>query len=368
MADRTDHRPDPEELLRRVQAGERRERRGRLKVFLGYAPRVGKSFRMFDEGRRRKQRGQDVVIGSLQGSLTPDLETILANLEVIPPVREHHAGRVWDVINLAAIFRRHPSTCLIDGLAFDNPPGSRNPHRWEDVEELLDRGIAVITAVNLQHIEEKQDAVERITAKRAANSVPEEFLLEADEIEVVDAPTEALIGRALDASMPDPRQLAELREMALLLAADVVERQLQVYLDDHCIAVRWGAPERILVCLTARSNARAMLESGHRNALRFHGALMAAYVERTRLDAADRERLDANLELARQLGAEVHRLSNDDFVEAILDFAREQRVTQVFLGHTGRERRWWEPRSSVDRLIDAAEDFDLRLFPHREAR
>jgi two-component system sensor histidine kinase KdpD len=300
-------------LLRRVQAGERRERRGRLKVFLGYAPRVGKSFRMFDEGRRRKQRGQDVVIGSLQGSLTPDLETILANLEVIPPVREHHAGRVWDVINLAAIFRRHPSTCLIDGLAFDNPPGSRNPHRWEDVEELLDRGIAVITAVNLQHIEEKQDAVERITA-------------------------------------------------------DVVERQLQVYLDDHCIAVRWGAQERILVCLTARSNARAMLESGHRNALRFHGALMAAYVERTRLDAADRERLDANLELARQLGAEVHRLSNDDFVEAILDFAREQRVTQVFLGHTGRERRWWEPRSSVDRLIDAAEDFDLRLFPHREAR
>ncbi len=368
MADRTDHRPDPEELLRRVQAGERREKRGRLKVFLGYAPRVGKSFRMFDEGRRRKQRGQDVVIGSLQGSLTPDLETILANLEVIPPVCEHHAGRVWDVINLAAIFRRHPSTCLIDGLAFDNPPGSRNPHRWEDVEELLDRGISVITAVNLQHIGEKQDAVEVITGKRAANSVPEDFLLEADEIEVVDAPTEALIGRAHDVSMPDPRQLAELREMALLLAADVVERQLQGYLDDHGIAVRWGAQERILVCLTARSNARPMLESGHRNALRFHGALIAAYVESSRLDAADRERLDANLELARQLGADVHCLSNDDFVEAILDFAREQRVTQVFLGHTGRERRWWEPRSSVDRLIDAAEDFDLRLFPHREGR
>jgi two-component system sensor histidine kinase KdpD len=273
---------------------------------------------------------------------------------------------VWDVINLAAIFRRHPSTCLIDGLAFDNPPGSRNPHRWEDVEELLDRGIAVITAVNLQHIREKQDAVEHITGKRAANSVPEEFLLEADEIEVVDAPTEALIGRAQDVSMPDPRQLAELREMALLLAADVVERQLQGYLDDHGIAVRWGAQERILVCLTARSNARAMLESGQRNALRFHGALMAAYVERSRLDAADQQRLDSNLDLARQLGAEVHCLRNEDFVEAILDFAREQRVTQVFLGHTGRERRWWEPRNPVDRLIDAAEDFDVRLFPHRE--
>ncbi|MGO9230276.1 MAG: hypothetical protein ACLQKA_13860 [Bryobacteraceae bacterium] len=366
MVDRTDRRPDPEELLRRVQAGERREGRGRLKVFLGYAPRVGKSFRMFDEGRRRKQRGQDVVIGSLQGSPTPDLEAIMANLEVIPPVRENHAGRTWDVINLPAIFKRHPSTCLIDGLAYDNPPGSRNPQRWQDVEELLAQGISVITAVNLQHIGEKQDAVEHITGKRAAYSVPQEFLLEADEMEVVDAPTEALIGRALDASMPDPRQLAELREMALLLAADVVERQLQSYLDDHGIAVRWGAQERILVCLTARSNAKAMLESGHRNALRFHGALMAAYVTESRLDAADRQRLNSNLDLARQLGADVHQLGNDDFVEAILDFAREQRITQVFLGHTGRERHWWEPRSPVDRLIDAAEDFDVRLFPHRE--
>ena len=368
MVDRTDQRPDPEELLRRVQAGERREGRGRLKVFLGYAPRVGKSFRMFDEGRRRKQRGQDVVIGSLQGTLTPDLEAIQACLEVIPPVREHYAGRMWDVIDLAAIFKRHPSTCLIDGLAYDNPPGSRNPHRWQDVEELLAQGIAVITAVNLQHIFERQDAVERITAKRAANSVPQEFLLEADEMEVVDAPTEALIGRAHDVSMPDPRQLAELREMALLLAADVVERQLQSYLDEHGLAVRWGAQERILVCLTARSSARAMLESGQRNALRFHGTLMAAYVEQSRLDAADRTRLDANLDLARQLGADVHRLTNDDFVEALIDFAREQRITQVFLGHSGRERRWFEPRSPVDQLIDAAEDFDVRLFPHREGQ
>jgi len=366
MAVRTDQRPDPEELLRRVQAGERRSRRGRLKVFLGYAPRVGKSFRMFDEGRRRKQRGQDVVVGALQSNLTADLECILANFEVIPPVVEHHAGQEWNVINLAAIFRRSPSTCLIDGLAFDNPPGSRNPHRWQDVEELLDRGIAVITAVNLQHIEEKQDAVERITGKRAANSIPEAFLLEAEEIEVVDAPTEALIGRAQDTSMPDPRQLAELRETALLLAADVVERQLQEYLDDHGVAVRWGAQERILVCLTPRSNAKAMLESGQRNALRFHGALLAAYVQDVRLTSADQERLNANLDLARLLGAEVHCLHNDDLVEAILDFAREQRVTQVFLGHTGRERRWWEARGPVDRLIDAAEDFDVRLFPHRE--
>ena len=186
MAIRTDRRPDPEELLRRVQADERRERRGRLKVFLGYASRVGKSFRMFDEGRRRKQRGQDVVIGALQSKITPDIQEILSRLDVVPTISGQHAGRAYEVIDLAAIFRRHPEVCLIDGLAYDNPPGSRNPQRWQDVEELLKRGVHVITAVNVQHIHEQQDAVERVTGKRSPYSVPEAFLHEADEIEVVD--------------------------------------------------------------------------------------------------------------------------------------------------------------------------------------
>lgn len=360
-----DRRPDPEELLRRVQAGERRERRGRLKVFLGYASRVGKSFRMFDEGRRRKMRGQDVVVGAVQSALDPGMESVLANFEIIPPITERHAGRTYEVIDLSALFRRHPETVLIDGLAYDNPPGSRNPHRWQDVDELLDRGIAVITAVNLQHIAEKQEEVERITAKRAANSIPQAFLAEADEIEVVDAPPDALIGRPGDSSISDARRLAELREMALLLAADVVEDQLQDYLESHGVTARWGAQERILVCLTPRSSARVMLESGHRNALRFHGALLAAYVAQTHVEEQDRLLLQSNLALAAHLGAEVHCLSGDDFVETIIEFACEQRVTQLFLGHTGVDRRFWLwGRNPIERLIDAAEDFDVRLFPH----
>jgi two-component system sensor histidine kinase KdpD len=350
-------------LLRQVQASERRETRGRLKVFLGYASRVGKSFRMFDEGRRRLARGQDVVVAAVQGE-TPDMGEMLSQFEVVPPIHERHAGREYSVIDLAALFRRHPLVCLIDGLANDNPPGSRNPERWQDVSELLDRGISVITAVNLQHIREKQDEVERITGKRAGNSVPEEFLLEADEIEVVDAPPEALIGRGADGSTPDPRRLAELRELALLLAADVVDRQLQCYLDSHGIAARWGAQERILVCLTPRSSAERMLHSGHRNALRFHGALLVAYVEQVELAPDDHSRLDAYLAVARELGAEIHCLKGEDFVATILDFAREQRVTQLFLGH-GRAQRWFS-RNPIDRLIDAAEDFDVRLFPHQE--
>lgn len=366
MSSRLDRRPDPEELLRKVQAGERREQRGRLKVFLGYASRVGKSFRMFDEGRRRKMRGQDVVVGAVQGAIEPDIQEILSKFEQIPPIVERHAGRTYEVMDLASLFRRHPSVCLIDGLAYDNPPGSRNPHRWQDVDELLDRGIAVITAVNLQHIAEKQDEVERITGKRAVNSVPEAFLAGADEIEVVDAPPDALIGRPGDSSISDARRLAELREMALLLAADVVEEQLQEYLESHGVTAPWGAQERILVCLTPRSSARQMLESGYRNALRFHGALLAAYVEQASLSERDRTSLASHLELARSLGADVHCLHGEDFVETILEFARDQRVTQLFLGHTGQERRLHLGRDPIERLIDEAETFDVRLFPHRE--
>ncbi len=360
-------RPNPEELLRKVQDDERRESRGRLKVFLGYASRVGKSFRMFDEGRRRKERGQDVVIGALQSDVTPDIQDIVQRLEVIPSISTTHAGRDYLVMDIPALFRRHPQVCLVDGLAYDNPPGSRNPHRYQDVGEILDRGIAVITAVNLQHIREQQDRVERITGKRAANSIPEEFLLDADEIEVVDASPDALIGRATDSSVTDARRLAELREMALLLAADVVDRQLQAYLDSHGVAARWGAQERILVCLTPRSNAADMLRSGHRNRLRFHGALLAAYVEQADLRPQDREQLEKNLAMAREVGAEIHPLRGIDFVDTILAFAREQRITQLFLGHTGRPGRAWLARSPIERLIDGAEGFDVRLFPHQGA-
>ena len=360
MTGPTDRRPDPEELLRHLQADERRERRGRLKVFLGYASRVGKSQRMLHEGVRRKQRGQDVVVAAIQPVVPADVAEILQNLEAIPTVRNMHGGQPYEVIDLPALFRRHPSVCLIDGLAYDNPPGSRNPKRWQDVNELLDRGISVITAVNLQHIEEQQPAVERITGKRATQCIPQAFLAEADEIEVVDAPPEELHPAPGE---PDPRRLGELRELALLLAADVVDQQLLGYLGSHGLTPQWGAQERILLCLTPHSDPE-MLRSGRRNALRFHGALLAAHVEQTNLSVPDQKLLAAQLESARAAGAELHTLKSGDFVEALLHLAREQRVTQVFIGHSLR-RRGWFVRTPVDRLIDAAESFDIRVFPHR---
>jgi two-component system sensor histidine kinase KdpD len=340
-------RPDPEELLRRIEAEESRARRGRLKVFLGYATRVGKSFRMLDEGRRRKERGQDVVVGTMQPAETPEIQDLLSRFEIIPP-DEHGA------MNLQEIVSRHPQVCLVDSLAFSNPPGSRHGERWQDVEELLEHGIGVVTAVNLQHIAEKQDDVQRITGKRARYSVPERFLRQADEIEVIDAPTATM---------------AQLREMALLLAADVVEHELGEYLDTHGIRLRLGAQERILVAITPRSDAARMLASGRRNADRFHGELLAVHVRQESLSEKDQAAVDRHLTLAKEMGAETHVLESARPIEAILEFARTHRITQIFVGHSSRGR-WQElvGGSPLDRLIEATEDMDLRIFPHSQSQ
>jgi len=344
-------RPDPEELLRRIEAQESHEARGRLKIFLGYAPRVGKSERMFDEGRRRLKRGQDVVVGAIQAKGSAELEQMIREFEVIPPLRVEGVGTV----DVDAILERHPQVCLIDELARDNPPGARFNHRWRDVEELRAHGINVVGAINLQHICEQQDAVERITARRSAHSVPASFINSADELVIVDAATD------------DTGQLSQLRELALLVAAQVVEEQLQRYMDAHDIHQSWGTQERILVCITPRSSARRMLESGARARERFHGQLMVVYVKQGELSREAEETLQNNLDYARKFGAEVHVLEGGDPISAILAFAREERVTQIYIGHTQRPAwKFWE-KTPVDRLIQAAEGMDVRLFPHTTA-
>jgi two-component system sensor histidine kinase KdpD len=361
MASKEFCRPNPEELLRQIQAQEADEARGRLKIFLGYAPRVGKSMRMFDEGRRRIKRGQDVVIGAIQVKGSKDLEHVLSEFEVIPPMRVDGA----ETVDVDAILARHPQVCLIDELAKDNPPGSRFNHRWQDVEEIRRHGINVVGAINLQHVCEQQEAVERVTGRRASNSVPSSFIYSADELVIVDVPAEELDKERGSAGL-SPEQLNQLRELALLLAAQVVEEQLQRYMDSHGIKQSWGTQERILVCITPRSSARAMVESGARATLRFHGQMLALYVKQGELSREAEEALQDNLEYARKLGAEVHILEGGDPIQVILDFARDERITQVFIGHT-QQKAWkfWAP-SPVDRLIKAAEGMDVRLFPHSQ--
>jgi two-component system sensor histidine kinase KdpD len=350
-------RPSPEQLLKQVEAEERRQARGRLKIFLGYASGIGKTFRMLDEGRRRKLRGEDIVVGATQPSASPEAEAVLRCLEVVPP----RVVNGVPAIDVAAVLRRRPQVCLIDGLAYRNPPSSAHPERWQDVEELLDAGISVITSINLQYITEKQRQVEGIRGKKVKDSVPEAFIRTADEIELVDAPPEYCV--AHDPALIE-HQLSQLREIALVLAADVVDHQLEEYLHQQGINPIYGAHERILVCVTPRSNASLMIRRGRRQADRFHGDLYVVYVQQD-LSEADQKVLDANFASARDAKAQVEILHGEDPVAAILQFASQHGVTQIFAGHS-LENGWWSrwKANPLERLILEAEGIDVRIFPH----
>jgi two-component system sensor histidine kinase KdpD len=306
---------------------------------------------MLEEGRRRRQRGEDVVVGAFQPQSTPEIDRVLSLHEIIPTL--NISGK--DVIDLDRILLRRPQLVLIDGLAYDNPPGSRHARRWQEIDELLKAGISVITSINLQYIQEMQEEVACITGKRPDETVPLAFLKRADDVEVVDAPA------------PEEGS-SRLREMALLVAAEVVESELRTYLEAHGIAENWGIQERILVGITPRSDARAVLESGRRNADRFHGDLLVAYIRQPNLSGEDQTALDRNLSIARELGAGIHVLEGHDPARALVDFARRNGITQIFIGHSQR-RGWWQRLrgNPVDRLIDLAEGMDVRVFPQKAA-
>ena len=275
-------RKTPEELLREVQAEEAASGKGHLKIFLGYASGVGKSFRMLDEARRRRERGQDVVVGAMQPKLPAEVEPLLQRLEVLP-LKAVGDGTAMD---LDTLLHRHPSVCIIDGLAYDNPPGLRNPTRWQDVEDLLQAGINVIASINIQYIAELREQVEAITGKHVDQTVPLSFIQSADEIEIVDAPAEAPLERSPDEQVQiQQRQerLSKLRELALVVTADIVDSQLNDYLERHGIQQHFGAHERILVCITPRANLREMMEFAHIIAQRFHGELIVAYVRQANI-------------------------------------------------------------------------------------
>lgn len=352
-------RPTPDQLLAQVEAQEEYARRGRLKVFLGYASGVGKSFRMMDEGRRRAERGQDVVIGAMQSEAGPELQKIVKRLEVIPMRMVDGAP----VMNVEAVIKRRPQVCLVDGLAYDNPPGSAHEHRWQDVEQILDAGISVITTINLQYVEEHREEVERIRGKRVSYVVPESFLHQADEIVVVDAPAESCLDPT-DASASQ-RKLSQLREIALLLAADVVDEQLEAYLKRQGLTQTWSTQERILVCITPKTNAARMIQRARLARDRFHGELFVIYVGQRDLTADDQMALDRNLQMARDSGAEIRLLDGADPAPAIIQFARENAITQIYIGHS-LDERWWTRfvRTTVDQLILQAEGIDVKLFPH----
>jgi len=355
-------RRTPDELLQDVQAEEDAARRGRLKIFLGYASGVGKTVRMLAEAVRRRERGEDVVVGAVQPQAPPEAQELLRKLEVIS-LKVAGQGTARDV---DALIRRRPAVCIVDGLAYDNPPGLRHATRWQDVQELVDAGLQVIGSINIQYIAEVREAVEAITGKHVTQTVPISFIQGADEIEIVDAP-------AVAAERPDEQQeeadrrsqqLSKLREMALVLAADVVDRQLISYLERQGIRQQFGAHERILVCITPRANVEDMIDTAQIIAERFHGEFIAAYVNQPQISPADQAILDRKLTIAQAAGARVEILEGDDPIGALVEFARARGVTQLFIGHTQRTGIWsriWG--SPVDKLIRLTRGMDVRVFP-----
>jgi two-component system sensor histidine kinase KdpD len=304
---------------------------------------------MLDEGRRRRLRGQDVVVGAIQPAVPPDVEELLRGFEMIPLLPN-------GTMDLDTIRNRHPGVCLVDGLAYDNPPGSRHATRWQDVEEVRSAGIGVISSINIQYVAELREEVETVTGKHVIETVPVAFLKSADEIEIVDAPAEEAPDRA--------QRLSGLRELALILAADVVDHQLTEYLECHGIHPQTGTHERILVCLTPRANAAQMLDTAAVISERFHAALIAVYVRQEGISPSDEAALQEKLEIARSRGASIEMLEGDDPVDAILDFAHSRGITQLFIGHSRRTGVWARLRGNpVDRLIRRSRGMDVRIFP-----
>jgi len=251
-------------------------------------------------------------------------------------------------------------------LAYRNPLGSRHAERWQDVEDLLASGISVVTSINLQYVKERQRQVEAIRGKTVQDSVPEAFIRAADEIELVDVPPEYCV----PGDVEQQRALSQLREIALVLAADVVDHQLETYLRRQGIEQLYGTQERVLVCITPRSNASAMIRRGRRLADLFHGDLYAVYVQQGVLGAGDQSMIEQNLAAANAASAHVEVLSGEDAVESILQYAYRNGITQIFVGHSQRDERGWLSRwkvNPVERLIMESEGIDVRIFPTEAA-
>lgn len=345
-------RKTPEEYLRQCQAEEEAAAatsKGHLKIFLGYASGVGKSFRMLDEARRRWERGEDVVVGAMQPQVPDEVKPLLRKLEVVP-LKAVGQGTAIDV---DALMRRHPSVCIVDGLAYDNPPGLRNPTRWQDVKDLLEAGIHVIASINIQYVCELREQVEAITGKHVNQTVPLSFIQSADEIEIVDAPP----------LQKHEEWLSKLRELALVVTADIVDDQLNDYLERHGIRQRFGAHERILVCITPRANMQEMMEIAQIIAQRFHGELIVAYVRQPQISPADQSALDARLAIANAAGVHIEILEGKDPADTLLEFARSRGITQLFVGHTQRTGLARLKGSPLDKLIWEGHGMDVCVFP-----
>ena len=357
--------------------------RGKLRIYLGAAPGVGKTVAMLDEGRRRASRGTDVVVGLCETHGRAYTASLLRSLEVVPRRRIEYRGTTMDELDVDAVLARHPQVALVDELAHTNVPGSRNDKRYQDVLALLDAGIDVISTVNIQHLESLNDTVAAITGVVQHETVPDEIVREADQIELVDMSPDALRRRMthghiysadkIDAALANyfrPGNLSALRELALLWLADNVAAGLDDYRAAHGISQSWPVRERVVVALSGHPGGDALLRRGARVASRVAGGeLLAVYVtRRDGLTSAPLGTVAKLQEVTKELGGEFHTIVGDDPAKAVLDFARGVNATQILVGttHLPLWRRSVMP-GVVNRIIDGAGDIDVHVVNRASA-
>src|SRR6516165_1170800 len=355
--------------------------RGQLRIYLGSAAGVGKTYAMLCEGHRRAERGTDVVAAFIETHGRPHTAALVEGLETIPRQRLPYRGTSFEEMDLDAVLARRPEVALVDEYAHTNVPGSRNEKRWQDVEEMLEAGIDVISNVNIQHLESLNDVVEKITGVPQRETVPDAIVRAADQVELVDMTPEALRRRMAHGNIYPPEKidaaltnyfragnLSALRELALLWLADQVDEGLQRYRAEHKITGAWEARERVVVALTGGPEGKTLIRRAARIAARSHGGdLLAVHVTRSDgLTGANPATLAAQRQLVESLGGSYHQVVGDDIPETLLTFARAENATQLVLGAS---RRSWLSSLFTGpgfgaRTIRGSGDIDVHIVTH----
>jgi two-component system sensor histidine kinase KdpD len=380
---RLDRRPDAEEILARVREEERRSKRGKLTIFFGAAPGVGKTYAMLEAARSERDLRRDVVVGVVETHGRYDTAALTIGLELLPRRKTDHRGVKLEELDLDGALVRHPGVILVDELAHTNAPGSRHAKRWQDVEELVDTGIDVYTTVNVQHIESLNDVVAQITGVIVRETVPDRVVDEAEEIRLVDLPPEELLERLGEGKVYVPEQakramdgffkratLTALRELALRQTADRVDEQMRSERRAEGVENAWPVADRLLVCVSPSPASARLIRAARRIAVSVRADWIAAHVETPaslRMSEADRERVAEHLRLAEELGAETVRLSGESAAQEVVHYARRRNVSRIVVGKPTHPR-WRDVlrESFLDEIVRHTPDIDIHVITGEE--
>jgi two-component system, OmpR family, sensor histidine kinase KdpD len=365
-------RPDPDALLHRIQRDEEKERKGKLKIFLGMCAGSGKTYEMLKTAQALKDKGSDIVIGYVETHGRSETTALTVGLPFIPRKRLLYKDTPLEEMDLDLILERKPRIVLVDELAHTNAPGSRHTKRYNDVVELLDNGIDVFTTLNVQHLESRSDTVAQITGTVIHETVPDSIVEMADEIELIDISPEELLKRLEEGKVYTPERsqqaiqnffrkgnLTALREMALRLTAERVDQQLRDYMQTEKIAGPWKSGQRLMLAISSHPHAEELIRWARRMAYTMGASWMAVYVETSKsLDGASRDQLARNIKLARDLGAEVISTADENIVNALLRVARQHNISQLLIGKPGLRRRLMK-KNLLDALIERSGNLDI---------